>query len=351
MSRQQGLLIKDRTTFSAPFDMQRARIDNPVGVIANEVVPLTVLQREVHLMAWLPGWLVRRRVAAVLERRALDEFEADYLAFYRADESKERRVGAPVLLKGRSRRLGVVLVHGFLSAPQEVAELAAHLNAQGFWVYQVRLRGHGTSPEDLALRSGLDWTESVDLGYALLSAVCDRVVLGGFSFGGGVVLDCASRVGSVAGVFAVCPPQRLLDLSSRFVPAMTAWNRVMDAFSFPWAKKEFVETIPERSQINYARLPVAGVRQLGRFMRELEAKLPLIAVPVLVLQSDGDPVVDPRGSRRLFDMVGAKQKKYLNFSLDRHGILAGPGSEDVLAAISSFVMEILLSAGRGLPQE
>jgi hypothetical protein len=50
-------------------------------------------------------------------------------------------------------------------------------------------------------------------------------------------------------------------------------------------------------------------------------------------------------------MVGAKQKKYLNFSLDRHGILAGPGSEDVLAAISSFVMEILLSAGRGLPQE
>ena len=240
MTRRQGVLIKDRAKFSAPFDLQRARIDNPVGVIANEVVPLTILQREIHLMAWLPTWLVRRRVAAILEQQAKDQFEADYQEFYRDNESKERRIGAPALLKGRSRKLGVVLVHGFLSAPREVAELAAHLNAKGFWVYQVRLRGHGTSPEDLALRNGLDWTESVDLGYALLSAVCERVVLGGFSFGGGVALDCASRVGNAAGVFAVCPPQRLLDISSRFAPAVTVWNRVMDAFSYQWAKKEFV---------------------------------------------------------------------------------------------------------------
>jgi esterase/lipase/1-acyl-sn-glycerol-3-phosphate acyltransferase len=348
VTRRQGKLIKDRDKFSAPFDMHHARIDNPIGVIANEVVPLTVLQREVQLIAWLPGWLVRSRVAALLERQALDEFEADYQAF-RNSESKERHIGAPVLLKGRSRRLGVVLVHGFLSAPREVAELAAHLNGKGFWVYQVRLRGHGTSPEDLALRSGADWVESVDLGYALLSAICDRVVLGGFSFGGGVALDCASRVKHAAGVFAVCPPQRLLDISSRFAPAVTVWNRVMDVFSYQWAKREFVETVPERPQINYARLPVTGVRQLERFMRELEPKLARLEVPVLVLQAEGDPVVDPRGSQRLFEMVGSKVKKYLRFPLQRHGILAGPGSEEVHAAIAAFVVEILGAHGRHLP--
>lgn len=340
MTRRQGTLVKDRAKFSAPFDMQRARIDNPIGVIANEVVPLTVLQREVHLMAWLPGWLVRSRVAALLERQAQDQFEADYQAFYRDKESKERRVGAPVLLKGRSRRLGVVLVHGFMSAPREVAELAAHLNGKGFWVYQVRLRGHGTSPEDLAQRSGEDWVESVDLGYALLGTICDRVVLGGFSFGGGVALDCASRVGNAAGVFAVCPPQRLLDISSRFAPAVTVWNRVMDVFSYQWAKKEFVETVPERPQINYARLPVSGLRELERFMRELEPKLPGIAAPVLVLQSEGDPVVDPQGSQRLFEMIGSSRKNYLKFPLQRHGILAGPGSEEVHGAIGAFLEEI-----------
>lgn len=337
LTRHQGVLVKDRAKFSAPFDMQRARIDNPIGVIANEIVPLTTLQREVHLTAWLPGWLVRSRVADILERQALELFEADYRQYFRPEESKERRVGAPVLLRGRSRGLGVVLVHGFLSAPREVAELAAYLNGKGFWVYQVRLRGHGTSPEDLAGRVGSDWVESVDLGYALMSALCRRVVLGGFSFGGGVALDCASRVKNPAGVFAVCPPQRLLDISSRFAPAVTVWNRVMDLISYQEAKKEFVETVPERPQINYARLPVAGLREMGRFMRELEPKLAGIRVPVQVLQADGDPVVDPQGSRRLFEMVGTPQKQYLKFPLQRHGILAGPGSQEVFQAIGSFV--------------
>ena len=351
MTRREGVLVKDRAKFSAPFDMQRARIENPVGVIANEVVPLTHLQREVHLMAWLPGWVVRSRVATTLERQALDEFQADYKEFYRPGESKPREVGAPVLLKGRSRKLGVVLVHGFMSAPREVAELAEHLNGKGYWVYQVRLKGHGTSPDDLAQRSGADWVESVDLGYALMSAICERVVLGGFSFGGGVALDCASRVKNAAGVFAVCPPQRLMDISSRFAPAVTVWNRVMEVFSYQWAKKEFVETMPERPQINYSRLPVVGVRELERFMRELEPKLARIAGPVLVLQSAGDPVVDPRGSLRLYEMIGSEQKRYRKFPIERHGILAGPGSEQVHDAISDFVAGILGAPGTDLSPE
>jgi len=341
VTRQDGKLVKDRSKFSAPFDLQRARIDNPLGVIANEVVPLTLLQREVHLTAWLPGWLVKSRVAALLERQALDEFEDDYDASYREEESKSRLVGSPVLLRGSSRRLGVVLVHGFLAAPRELAELAGYLNGKGYWVYQVRLKGHGTSPDDLLVRRGADWVESVDQGFALMSTICERVVLGGFSFGGGVVLDCASRVKGVAGVFAVCPPHRLLDISSRFAPAVTVWNKLMEVFRYQWAKKEFVETMPERPQINYARLPVAGVRELERFMRDLEPKLARITTPVMVLQSEGDPVVNPRGSRRLFELLGSKEKEYLRFPLKRHGILAGAGSEEVHAAIGAFVERIV----------
>jgi esterase/lipase len=161
--------------------------------------------------------------------------------------------------------------------------------------------------------------------------------MGGFSFGAGVALDCASRIGEVAGVFAVCPPQRLMDISSQFAPAMTVWNRVMDALRYQWAKKEYVVTVPERPQINYARLPVMALRELERFMKELEPKLGKIKTPVLVLQSEGDPVVDPRGSRRLFEMLTCEKKEYLKFPLQRHGILAGPGSEEVHAAIAAFV--------------
>ncbi|HBA88306.1 MAG TPA: glycerol acyltransferase [Geobacter sp.] len=346
MTARDGELVKDRSKFSAPFDVQRARIDNPVGVIANEVVPLTVLQREVHLMAWLPAWLVRSRVAAELEQQARHEYQQDYLEFSRENQSKSPDLGAPVLLRGRSRRLGVVLVHGFLSVPAQMAELAAYLQGKGLWVYLVRLKGHGTTPEDLALRSGKEWVESIDTGYALMRAICDEVVLGGFSFGSGVALDCAHRVGKVAGVFAVCPPQRLWDISSRFAPAVTAWNRVMEVFSYQWAKKEFVETVPERPDLNYARIPVSGLRAMERFMRELEPKLPRIEAPALVLQAEGDPVVDPRGSKRLFEMLGSRRKDYLVFPLQRHGILAGPGSQEVHAAVGSFLDGILGAPGQ-----
>lgn len=345
MTKQDGELVKDRSKFSAPFDMQRARIENPVGVIANEVVPLTLLQREVHLTAWLPGWLVRNRVAAVLERQALQEYREDYRDFFRENESKGPDLGAPLLFKGRSRRLGVVLVHGFLSVPAQMAELAAYLQGKGLWVYLARLKGHGTTPEDLALRSGDDWRESVDVGYAMMRAHCEEVVLGGFSFGSGIILDCAQRVGKVAGVFAVCPPQRLWDISSRFAPAVTAWNRVMEVFSYQWAKKEFVETVPERPDLNYSRIPVSGLRAMERFMRELEPKLAEIKVPALVLQSEGDPVVDPRGSRRLFEMLGSARKEYRVFPLQRHGILAGPGSQEVHAAVGAFIEAVVGAPG------
>uniref|UniRef100_C6E300 Phospholipid/glycerol acyltransferase n=1 Tax=Geobacter sp. (strain M21) TaxID=443144 RepID=C6E300_GEOSM len=336
-----GELVKDRAKFSAPFELQRARIDNPLGVIANEVLPLTVLQREVHLTAWLPGRMVKNRVAALLEREAKEEFARDYAQFYLENESKPPEVGAPLLLKGSSRRLGVVLVHGFLSVPAQMLELGRYLQERGYWVYLLRLRGHGTSPEDLAGRTGREWVESVDLGCALMSALCDRVVLGGFSFGGGIALDCAARIPQVAGVFAVCPPQRLMDISSRFAPAVNVWNRVMDAIKYQWAKKEFVESVPERPELNYTRIPVSGLRAMERFMRGLEPKLAGIRVPVLVAQAEWDPVVDPQGSQRLFEMLGSAKKKYLMFPLQRHGILAGSGSHEVHAALGSFVEELL----------
>ncbi|MBC8017262.1 MAG: alpha/beta fold hydrolase [Verrucomicrobia bacterium] len=336
--------IKDPTKFSSSFDLNLARIDNPIGVIANEVLPLKVLQREVLLTSWMPSPIVSTLVYKRLLRRADEEFEADYKTFFRTGESKERDIGRPYLIKGRSRKMGVVLVHGFLAAPREVSELADYLEKQGLWVAAVRLKGHGTSPDDLALRSCDEWRESVDSAYAALNLACKKVVLVGFSFGGGLALDCAARNRNVAGVVAVCPPLRLQDFSSRVAPSLDIWNRLMTAVHYQKGKREFVEITPEHPDINYHRLPVAGLVALEQFMRELEAQLPIITTPALIIQSQGDPVVDPEGSRLLFERLGSAQKEYLQFDLARHGILLGEGSDKVHSAIGEFIERI-----RGVP--
>jgi esterase/lipase len=291
-------------------------------------------------MAWLPEMLVRHRVVDVLLRQVADQFEADYSRFHPPGEFKERTVGAPILLKGTSRRLGIVLVHGFLAAPREMLELAAYLHAKGYWVYCVRLRGHGTSPEDLATRNRSDWIESVDIGYAMMSAICTRVVIGGFSFGGGLAMDGAARIGGLAGVFAVSPPFRLQDISSRFASAVTTWNRLMETIHCHGAAKEYVEITPERPLINYSRVPIAALSELEHFMKDLEPRLANVKVPTLVVQAHGDPVVNAEGTALLYNRIGAKQKQYVPFDFSRHGILAGEGSENVHAAIGAFIEKL-----------
>jgi esterase/lipase/1-acyl-sn-glycerol-3-phosphate acyltransferase len=336
--------IKDPAKFSSSFDLNRARIDNPIGVIANEVLPLKVLQREVLLTSWMPSPIVGTLVYKRLLRRADEEFEADYSTFFRTGESKSRDIGRPYLIKGRSRKVGVVLVHGFLAAPREVSELADYLEKQGLWVAAVRLKGHGTSPDDLALRTGDDWRESVDKAYAALNMICKRVILVGFSFGGGLALDCAARNRNAAGVVAVCPPLRLQDFSSRVAPSLDIWNRLMTAVHYQKGKREFVEIKPEHPDINYHRLPVAGLVALEQFMSELEAQLPNITTPALIIQSQGDPIVDPEGTRLLFELLGSAQKEYRLFDFARHGILLGEGAGKVHTAIGEFIEMI-----RGAP--
>ena len=170
-----------------------------------------------------------------------------------------------------------------------------------------------------------------------MSNICTRVVVGGFSFGGGLALDCAARITGLAGVFAVSPPFRLLRVSTRFAAAVTTWNRFMGTVHIPGATKEYVEVIPERPQINYLRLPVAALAEMERFMEDLEPRLAEVTVPTLVVQAHGDPVVDSEETALRFNRIGAEQKEYLPFDFSRHGILAGEGSENVHDAIAAFI--------------
>jgi esterase/lipase/1-acyl-sn-glycerol-3-phosphate acyltransferase len=337
LTTEGNTLAKDPSKFSSPYNFHRARIDNPIEVMANAVEPLTDLQHTVNRLAILPRFWIKRKVADYLSKQAVEEFKKDYEAFFVKGETKPTSVGMPFLIKGRSKDMGVVLSHGYMAAPLEVRELAEYLGRLGFWVYVPRLKGHGTSPADLATRSYLDWRDSVDQGYAIISNICKRVVAGGFSTGAGLALDLSVRVKAVAGVFAVAAPMRLKDFSSRFAPAVDMWNRLMERARQVGAKKEFVENKPENPHINYLRNPISGVVEVDRLMDDLEPKLPELNVPSLVVQSRGDPVVEPKGSRKIFELIGSSEKEYLLFNFDRHGILLGEGAQKVHKAIGEFI--------------
>ncbi|OQX27564.1 MAG: glycerol acyltransferase [Desulfobacteraceae bacterium IS3] len=334
--KEDNTLVKDSSKFSVPSDFHRMRIENPVSVIANEVEPLAMLQRHIRGIAWQPAFRIRRRVFNYLQNKELAEFENDYKAYYIKGESKGKEVGSPFLLKGASKDMGVVLIHGYMAAPLEVRELAEYLARRGLWVYCPRLKGHGTAPDDLAVRSYKDWIESVDTGFALISSITKHVVAGGFSTGAALALDLAARASEVRGVFAVCPPLRLQDFAARFAPAVDTWNRLMTKVHLG-VKKEFVENRPENPHINYVRNPISGIKEIGELMDSLEPRLSEITIPAMIIQTLNDPVVNYKGSRQIFKMLGSEDKQYILFNFDRHGILMGKGSHKVHEAIWNFI--------------
>lgn len=333
-------LVRATLKFTPPLDFHRVRIDNPVAVMANAIEPLIDLQRRISRLSRLPRILTRYRIRKHLLDEALSEFNEDHKAFYIEGESKKKDIGRPFLIKGKTRKTGVILFHGYMAAPMEMKGLADYLGKMGLWVYVPRIRGHGTSPDDLATRTVNDWIASADRGYAIISSICRHVVVGGFSNGGGLALDMAARIKDVEGLFAVCPSFKLQDLAAKLVPTLDTWNKFMDRIRLDAAKMTFVQNHPENPHINYTRNPISGLRELDRLMESLEPRLPGIKLPALIVQADGDPVVNPGGSRQVFDLLGSEDKAYQSFTFDRHGILLGHGSGQVYKAIGDFIMRL-----------
>ena len=335
-----AFLEKEPARFSDTFNFHRSRIDNPIAVIANEVVPLKQLQQRISRLCRQPGFRLKRKIFSFLLKRALVEFDKDYDRFATHGISKPKTIGKPFLIKGDRRRMGVVLSHGYMAAPEEVKGLAEYLGKKGFWVYAPRLKGHGTTPEDLATRTYQDWIDSMDAGYALLRSTCHRVVAGGFSTGAGLALDLAHRMPEVEAVFSISAPLRLQDMTTKFVPAIDAWNRFMERVHMDEVKKSFLDNNPENPNINYFKNPISGIRELERLMSSLEPRLPQIKTPALVIHSQDDPVVDPKGSEKIFKLLGSTDKQMALFNFQRHGILLGEGADRVYRTIGDFLDHI-----------
>ena len=268
--------------------------------------------------AGLPGdrcSCVRRRLLREFLRLDQQRFAADY-AFHRvAGESKPMHIGAPFLLKGFGARTGVLLIHGYMAAPEEVRPLANYLHKHGLTVYACRLWGHGTSPEDLAGRCWEEWLLAVERGYLVLTNCCRDVVLGGFSAGAGLALLAgAGNLPKVRAIFGINPPAKLRRKAARLAPAVMLWNSLVERIAGEDGKQHFVPNEPENPDINYHRNPISGLNELLEMMERVAEGLKDCQLPALIIQGSDDPVVDPKGSELLYRGTGQRKTRSMPFS-------------------------------------
>ncbi|GMV98963.1 MAG: hypothetical protein AMXMBFR84_01030 [Candidatus Hydrogenedentota bacterium] len=319
-------------------DFHTVRQDDLPSVIANEIEPMPLVTSIIQNVAYMPHKVLGRHIRDQFQREDECNFELDYAEYAIPGESKPPAVGRPFLLLPERVKGGMVLIHGYMAAPLEVRNLAEYFYQRGYAVYGVRLKGHGTSPEDLAQTRWEEWYESMNRGYAIIKTLTDNIVIGGFSTGGALALLAAGRKrDKVKAVFSICAPQTLRNYMARFASSIVSMNTLMSKITGGGKNWEYVENNPENPHINYTRNPLRGVKQLGELMKATETALPDICVPTLIVQSYGDPIINPVSAMNIFEGVGTHLKELTVFDRPNHGIINGAHSEEVFDRVERFL--------------
>jgi esterase/lipase len=291
-------------------------------------------------MMLIPDLFIRRKIKNRIWELDQGLFAQDYDQYYTEGETKPRTIGNPFFLKRPLSSKGVILVHGYMAAPEEIRPLAEYLYKAGYSVYGVRLRGHGTSPADLALREWGDWYNSVGRAYIIMKNSLKHFAIAGFSMGAGLaLLQAANKPGRFAGVISINGPAKLQAAVSKLSPLVVAGNKLLSALHITTDKTKFVDNNPENPQINYLRNPVHGIYELEKLMKLVMERLGSVVDPVLVIQGSDDPVVNPVSGSEIYDKLCSKKKKLVQIEADRHGILRGKEADAVKENVLTFLKD------------
>jgi Esterase/lipase len=338
---ENGIITKNSERFSRKSDFHTIRRDNIMEVLKNEIEPLRGFISAMNNRMILPSFFVRWKIRNHFIKLDKNLFEQDYQEYYIKDESKPKNIGEPFFMKHFFSRKGVILVHGYMAAPEEIRPLAEYLYKNGYNVYGVRLRGHGTAPEDLAGRSWEKWYDSASRAYIIMKNGVKTFSIGGFSMGAGIaLLQAANKPGRFAGVISINAPVKLKGVASKFAALVVAWNKLLSKIHVNKGKMEFVENVPENPEINYLRNPVSGGNELEKLMKQVENQLKNVKEPALIIQGSDDPVVDAVSGQEIFDKLGTKEKQLLRLSANHHGILRGGEADKVNAMVLMFLEKV-----------
>ncbi len=195
---------------------------------------------------------------------------------------------------------GALCLHGFTGNPSSMRGVAEAFAAAGFHVELPLLPGHGTAVEDMLGTRWADWAAEAMAAYGRLSARADAVVVAGLSMGGTLALHVACEHPEVAAVVCINPaaqpqPPEVMEM----VHAMVAEGHEL----LPGTGPDIAD--PEGSDLAYDGTPLRSlISMVEDGVGPLAARLPACEVPLLLITSRRDHVVDPLQSDYLAEHWG-----------------------------------------------
>ncbi|GAA3285516.1 alpha/beta hydrolase [Nesterenkonia halobia] len=240
---------------------------------------------------------------------------------------REARRAAPQ--QDPARPDGVLLLHGFTSAPSTMAPVAEALEQAGFLVETPLLPGHGTAWRDLARTPRAALTDSALSAWDGLARRCRTVGVAGLSMGGTLALQVAARR-PVSAAAVINPALRLRP--GQGLAARLLWRLMPSVGSIAGD----IARAGVREEA-YPRTPVRGVAELDRLAAEVRAELGAVEAPVLLLRSAQDGVLPRAAAASLGERLTGASLREVVLRRSRHVATLDHDAERVAAEVRGFL--------------
>jgi alpha-beta hydrolase superfamily lysophospholipase len=246
-------------------------------------------------------------------------------------------------------RGAVAIVHGLKDHSARYGTFAERLVARGFAVHAFDLRGHARSEGPRAwVDSFDDYVEDLD---AFVRCVRGRegtapLFVFGHGMGGAIAtLWALERRATLSGLLlsgaALQPRPAPVDArATRWLSALAPRARILQLDVRRTSRdRGTIEDSLRDTLVNQPPAPARTAKELLDAMERIEARVPELDVPLLVMHGSADVVNDPEGSRRLVARAGCTDKQLYVYDGLAHDLIHEPERARVVRDVGEWLKD------------
>lgn len=313
---------------------------------AGVLVAILTLFALLTVTAFGPGWVYWRspHLSEVRLQTPLARYISDREA--RFQDIKEGNASRVIFAHPGEKPtdFSLVYLHGFSASPREISPVMENTAAAfGFNTYLPRLSGHGRSGDLMETLTADELFQDAEEAYQVGKQLGRKTILVGTSTGATLALWLASRHPDIAGLVLISPNLGIRDPRGWLAAGPLGYwiARAVVGPVYQWKPKY-------AGQENFwsTRYSVNGVRVMTDVVREVERlDFSRLRLPLLVLWTDKDTVVDVQRALGFLHQVGGEPHRFQAVDTDEHvlaGEITSPGTTlQVTHDVADFIHQIV----------